>query len=358
MNLKSMGWSDLWNDQLSNRDRIARITAKHRGLYQAMTPAGVGVNVHLSGKMQYLSQDSSELPAIGDWCLLSPVFVDESNSPAAIAESVLERKSTVKRLAAGTKAEEQILAANVDVMFIVTSANADFSINRLRRFCVLANAGGVEPVIVISKIDVATETESFFNLVRENLSELKCLLVSAVNGVGIEQIFEILTTGKTGVLVGSSGVGKSTLMNALVGEKIQKVGAIRNEDSKGRHTTSGGGLFFLKNDSMIIDTPGLREVQILGSEEHLEEIFPAISTAAENCKFRDCTHANEPGCGVLKGVADGSINDADIRQYEKLQREMAFTQRKLDKGAASNEKKKWKSINKGQRLKRKIESKR
>jgi ribosome biogenesis GTPase / thiamine phosphate phosphatase len=349
LNLKSMGWSDIWNHH--EGASLARIVSRNRGLYRAMTPDGVLVNVHLSGRMH----STGEFPAVGDWCTLSPYYTDESDRPAAIALELLGRKSFVSRVASGTQVREQILAANVDFMFIVTSANSDFSINRTRRFCVLAKSGQVEPVVVISKSDLAVDLETYTEAVGKALPGVAWYAISNVSQSGISDLSRILSEGRTAVLVGSSGVGKSTLMNSLIGREIQKTALVRESDEKGRHTTSSGLLHFISDGGMIIDTPGLREVQILGDSESLGEVFPEISAASRNCKFRDCSHNSEPGCAVKKSLEDGTLSESELKQYEKLLRELASAERKIDRTAALAEKKKWRSINKGQRQKKKVE---
>ncbi|MEQ1876454.1 MAG: ribosome small subunit-dependent GTPase A [Bdellovibrionia bacterium] len=361
MKLIELGWSARW-DSFSDRS-VVRITAKHKSHLEALAPNGDRVNCYLKGAMQYAAESSADLPVIGDWCAITPLFVDEMNHPAAMVEEILPRANRISRIAAGPKVDEQVLAANVDVAFIVTSVNADFNINRLRRFLLVATTGGVEPIIVFSKIDLAegaaesaspASLETWLAPVRESFPELKVIFTSAADRRGVEELQAQIGPGRTAVFLGTSGVGKSSLVNALLGRTEQSTGDIRDDD-RGRHTTSGGKMFFVEGGGMIIDTAGLREIQVVGSDGDLEELMPAVAALAAKCKFSDCTHESEPECAVRAAIEAGELTAGEMRQYEKLLREMAYQRQRLDVNLRKESQRKWKVMNKGLRLRKKLE---
>jgi len=211
-----IGWSDDWNHLVSENDLIARITVVHRGLCRALTEAGE-VNVYLTGRFQLDDLHSAEMPATGDWVILNPPFIDQQDLPAATLKELLPRRTKLSRVGAGSKAYEQVIAANVDVAYIVTSANSDFSVNRVRRFVLLANNGGVIPVVLVTKSDLLSseQKEKLENEIKSAFPDLEVSFVSSKTGEGVSQIVSTLKTGVTGVIIGSSGVGKSTLTNKI-----------------------------------------------------------------------------------------------------------------------------------------------
>lgn len=348
MDRNSLGWSPSWDQHAERFDNesLVRITARHKGFCQGITATGSRLNCHLSGKMSHEAFTSAQLPAVGDWCVVGVPYLDESNSLAAIVRQLLPRKSVIARMVAGIDADQQVLAANVDYAFLVTSANKNFSINRLRRYMILANHGGVFPIVVLSKIDLAEGgTEwNFVDEVRSAFPEVSIVLTSAMSSTGVDRLRSIPGAGQTAVFLGSSGVGKSTLVNLLLGQDVQSTGAIRENDAKGRHTTSGAGLFFMPNGGMIIDTPGLREVQVQGDEDVLNRLLPSFSELAATCKFGNCGHGSEPGCQVQAALANETLSQDELDNYIKLNRELAYARRKLDRRAAIQERTRWKKI--------------
>jgi ribosome biogenesis GTPase len=308
------------------------------------------LNCHLPGKMLHLAESSADLPVVGDWCVTGDAFTDQSNKPAVLLERILPRRTTLARLSAGTRTEAQILAANADIAFLVTSANSEFKINRLRRYVLLAEHGYVRPVILISKCDLAeADIERLQYELKETFPEIVSIATSATEGVGLDELRALLKVGTSAVFLGSSGVGKSTLVNALLEQDVQKIGAIRANDDRGRHTTSGSGLFFVSSGGLIIDTAGLREVGLIADDDDLNKLMPSVHELSEECKFRDCSHSTEPGCAVQKALTTGALPEAEYDSYNKLQREMAYTRRKFDQQAAAAERDKWKKITMDQR---------
>ncbi len=358
MDLKSLGWTGEWSAELQDYgpERLVRITARHKGFLAAVSPGGRELRCYLPGKLQFKAA-AAELPVVGDWCVLESEFVDESGAAAAVIALVLPRRSKISRLASGHETEEQILAANVDYCFIVTSANREFNIKRLHRYLLITRQGGAEPIIVLSKIDIAQDLPSIEGDLRENFQDLTFIKVSVPANAGLEEIRNYLQTGRTGVFIGSSGVGKSTLVNALLQSNLQRTREIRENDDHGRHTTSAAALLFVPDGGMIIDTPGLREIHVYGDSEDLERTFENVQAFSQDCKFRDCTHNAEPGCGVRAALESGALAREEYENHIKLQKELGHSRRQVDQRAAAKEKKRWKQVSTDMRKKRKFEEK-
>lgn len=291
----------------------------------------------------------SEL-AVGDWVEITPEFIDEQNKNAAIIKQILPRRT---KLARASNKGEQIIASNIDSVFIVTSINHDLNINRLQRYCLLVNESGAEPVIVLSKIDLNSNYLEIANNIKQNLG-IEVLCTSITDSIGINELLKLTPLGSTSVFIGSSGVGKSSLVNHLLNKAIQSTQEIREDDSKGRHTTTSRALFQIPNHGLIIDTPGVREVSVLGSSESLNETFPLIKELTIQCKFNDCQHQTEPGGAILNALDEGKLSAKEWENYKKLQAELLHSKRKSSKAEQSNSKKRWKSINIAQRKYKKI----
>ncbi|MBI4405919.1 MAG: ribosome small subunit-dependent GTPase A [Deltaproteobacteria bacterium] len=338
-----LGWSDYWAPFIQADDKIIRITAVHRGLFEA-SDGNTDFRCYLSGKLQHSTSSAGELPAVGDWCIVSSPFINEQNLPALLIQRVLPRRSKISRVAAGTVADEQIIAANVNYAFIVTSANRDLNINRLHRYVLLAEEGAVTPVVLLSKIDLCHDYCFQVEKIKQALPQVGVVCTSMQGQIITDELRSLLKPGTTSVFIGSSGVGKSTLVNHLLGKQIQATKMIREGDDRGRHATSARELFLIPNGGMIIDTPGLRELRVFGSEENVKATFKSVNELARECRFSDCSHAAEPGCAVQAAVVAGDIDAKEIENYQKLLREMEHKNRKMDKRFASNAKKRWKWI--------------
>lgn len=347
MNHYALGWSEVWDPHLEQYEieNMARIIARHKHVSPALTAGGDKLNLYMPGKLLSGYAVPVLSPVVGDWCVCGERFLDESNQPSAIIESILPRRTAITRAGAGLTSDHQVLAANVDVMFIMTSINRDLNINRLRRYLLLAQQGGVRPVIVLSKIDLLDETSmEGLNDLDETLPDVHRIYASTVTGTGLAEIRSLLRPGSTSVFIGSSGVGKSTLVNALMEAVIQKTGDIRESDQRGRHTTSGSELFFVADGGMLIDTAGLKGVGVVGDDESLVELMPTVVELAQACRFADCTHQTEPGCAVQAALDSGFLPQSEWNSYSQLSRELAYSRRKTDQRLVVEERKRWKQV--------------
>ncbi len=261
----------------------------------------------------------------------------------------LERRSTVSRAAAGRTVEEQVVATNVDIIFLVTALAQDLNPRRLERYLTLVWDAGSIPVVLLNKADLCADPAGAAESVRRRLPLVDVVVVSALEDAGLDQLAPYLRPAQTVALLGSSGVGKSTLVNRLLGAETLRVGAISEADGKGRHTTTARQLVMLPGGALLIDTPGMRELQLWGDESAVAGAFDDIASLAAECRFADCGHGSEPGCAVRDAVNVGRLDADRLDNFRRLGREAAFEERKRDKAVASENKRKWKQIHKAQR---------
>ncbi len=290
-------------------------------------------DAYLSGTLEFLAESAAELPATGDYVLVRPV-----DATTVLIEQLLPRRTKLSRRAAGTRHEEQVLAANVDLALILCGLDGDFNPRRIERYLAVAHEGGVEPVIVLNKADCCDEREECLATARAVAGDGLVLLISALSGEGCEALAGLLAPGVTGVLLGSSGAGKSTLLNRITGSHTHSTAAVREHDSRGRHTTTHRELIVLATGAALIDTPGLREIQLWAGEASVAAVFDDIAALAARCRFADCSHASEPGCAVRD-----TIDPARLASFHKLNREAA---RHED---PRPEKERWRAIHKAQK---------
>jgi ribosome biogenesis GTPase len=331
LSLQGLGFTPFFRQSLAQLgDSLipARVAVAHRGLWVCLTPDGERT-ARLPGRLRHAAQDARALPAVGDWVALTAGPAPDD--PAAIA-AVLPRATALVRQAAGRATAPQVLAANVDTVFIVTSANADFSPARLQRYRAAVTSGGAEPVVVLNKADLATPDDLVALRARVPRG-LRVVTTSALDGAGVDDLGAELVPGATVALVGSSGVGKSTLVNRLLGEARLATSQVRDSDETGRHTTTHRELVALPSGALLIDTPGIRELALwVGDEDPDEADF--IGVLARSCRFADCTHAGEPGCAVRAAVAAGELAAEELADHERLAREAAWQRRRQDPTAA------------------------
>ncbi len=293
----------------------ARIAAEHRGAYEVWAATGSG-RAQLAGRLR-LGLEEAGLPGVGDW-----VVVDHAPGPdrTAIIERVLERRTVFTRGAAGREARAQVVAANVDLVFVVCGLDADFNVRRIERYLARIGASGAQPAVILNKADVCADPWPRVDEVERHVAGVPVHVVSALRSEGMEEVRAAIGAGMTVALVGSSGAGKSTLVNALLGQERMRTGKVRTSDGRGCHVTTHRQFVLLPGGGLLLDTPGMRELRLL-DEAGIETVFRGISELAGHCRFRDCSHDSEPGCAVKAAVQSGELAADRFEHYRKLELE-------------------------------------
>ncbi len=337
MNLQSLGWNSQCDNQFTSYNEHGyipgRISRENRNNYEILCPAGQFIG-ELSGKFIHQAQDRGDYPVVGDWVAIVP----QNGNNRAIIHAVLPRKSQFSRKAVRAggnpdgkgRTEEQILAANIDTVFLINGLDHDFNLRRIERYTSIAWDSGANPVIVLNKADLCPDIDEVISQVESVAFGIPVRSVSAIEGSGVEQLHQFLETGKTVAFLGSSGVGKSTLINALAGEEKMKTTEVRDDDSKGRHTTTHRQMIILDSGGIVIDTPGMRVLKAWDDDDGISRTFSDIEEIAASCRFNDCQHQTEPGCAIQQGLADGSIDPKRYGSYLKLLKEIAHLERRKD----------------------------
>jgi ribosome biogenesis GTPase len=341
--LKKYGWNSSWdqcfNEYADQGLQPARICAEHKNKYRLFSNCGE-LWGEITGKYRYKASGKSDYPAVGDWVAVA----NPANSDLAVIHAVLPRKSSFSRKIAGNTVEEQIVAANFNTVFIMMSLNKDFNLRKLERYMVLAWDSGASPVIVLSKADLCNDLDEKQAMAEGVAPGIPVYAISSCDRVGLGQIRQFFQPGRTVVILGSSGVGKSTLVNTIAGIEIVKTQAIREDDDRGRHTTTYRQLICLPDGGMIIDTPGMREIGMSEVTDGFGSAFSDVEELAIHCRFTDCSHTGEPGCAVVQALKEGALSKDRMESYRKLQKEAAYIDAKRNERLRLEQKKKMKQL--------------
>ncbi len=332
MTLDDLGWTprfaDAFHAHRGEGISPARVSLEHTHIYRVISPDGESL-ARVSGRLRHDASGRADFPAVGDWVVVEMV----PGGGDARIRAILPRATRFSRRAAGNPTEEQVVAANIDVVFLVSGLDHDFNPRRIERYLVTARESGAAPVIVLNKSDLVNDPAAFVAEVAALAPDVAIHAVSAKRAASMAPLRDHLGHGRTAALLGSSGVGKSSIANALIGDEVLRTREVRESDSRGRHTTSGRQLVLLPGGGILIDTPGMRELRLWDAGESVASAFGDVESIGENCRFRDCRHAGEPGCAVAAAVAAGMLPHGRLESYRKLQDEQAHQATQQDERA-------------------------
>lgn len=327
--LEQLGWNRTFELSMDpyRKDGLVpvRVIAEHRDVYR-VAAAGGEMPAEVTGRMMHLAEDRLDFPVVGDWAAAA-VF---DQGGLAVIHAVLPRTSVLARKAAGRKLEGQAIAANVDIIFAVTGLDGNYNLNRVERYIAAAAGTGSRPVVLLSKSDLVPDPDVLARTAAGRVEGVEVIAVSSRTGQGMDRVAALLGTGVTACFIGSSGVGKSSLINRLAGRELLRTAAVREADSRGRHTTSHRELFVLPSGGVVIDTPGMRELGLWDAGRGIEQAFSDIEALAVACAFTDCTHRTEPGCAVRAAVEAGELDRGRYESFLKLGREQEHLEAKTD----------------------------
>jgi ribosome biogenesis GTPase len=341
--MNNLGWDEFFANHFQSyaADGYAagRVALEYKHFYRIYSEWGEVLG-EIAGRLRHEALDREDLPVVGDWVVIrrSP------ESDKVTIHAVLPRKSKFTRKVAGFRTEKQIIGSNIDTVFLVTSLNQDFNPRRVERYLIVAWESGARPIIVLSKSDLCDEVEERTREIKAVVGDVPIQAVSVVKREGLDELARYLKAGQTVAFLGSSGVGKSTLVNYLLGREHLRVQEIRKHDGRGVHTTTRRELIVLPQGGLVLDTPGMRELQLWDGEGGLAIAFADIETVATQCYFSDCRHQDEPRCAIREALAEGAIDAARYESYEKLKKELTYLARKQDIRSAIVEKKRWKTL--------------
>jgi ribosome biogenesis GTPase / thiamine phosphate phosphatase len=341
--LHKLGWDPFFAkafEPFNNGEFLpARVAVQHKGHYILYTELGE-LQGKITGRLRYHANETTDFPAVGDWVVVRA----RPEEGAATITDILPRRTKFSRKVAGPIPEEQIVAANIDKAFIVSGLDENFNARRIERYLVLTAESGAEPVIVLNKADLCDDLPDVLNEVNALSGGAPVLVTSVKRSEGLEQLAACISEGKTGTFLGSSGVGKSSILNHLLGADHFVTREVRESDSRGRHATTHRELVLLPTGGMLIDTPGMRELQLWGETSAVAESFDDIDEFIATCKFTNCRHETEPGCAVRKALEDGRLEPERFASYQKLQKELKYLARKQDLHEQLKEKERWKKL--------------
>lgn len=324
MTLRDFGYTEsiesLWTETGITGFEIGRVIAEHKERYIVMTEGGES-EAEITGNLRYSASGREDFPAVGDWVALATY-----DSGLSIIHKILPRSSVISRKAINRPGEVQIIAANIDFALLVQAADRDFNINRLERYLTICHSAGVKPIIVLTKTDLVTvlEKDDLVNKIKRRIRDIPVLPVSNETRDGYDALRMIIEKGRTYCMLGSSGVGKSTLLNNLSGKSLMRTDSISLSTGKGRHVTSHRELIVMENGGILVDNPGMREVGIADAPDGMEVTFDMIFELAQKCKFKDCTHTTETGCAVLEAIGKEELDSGLLENFHKMQREKSF----------------------------------
>lgn len=329
--LEILGWDTFFQKQFEQFDTAkyqpARVMAQHKGFYE-LHAADMELMAPLSGKLKFEAKTQAELPAVGDWVVIDRIA---QAADKALIRAVLSRKTKFSRKAPGDDTDEQVIAANIDTLFIVQGLDNNYNLRRIERYLTMAYESGASPVVILNKADICDDREQKLAEVQSAAFGVPVHIISSVTKLGYDELEPYQKKGATIAFLGSSGVGKSTIINTLLGKQVQKTCEVRAYDSKGRHTTTHREIFVMDSGALLLDTPGMRELQLWDADAGVKDTFHDIDALTVECRFSDCKHSGEPGCAVTRAVEEGRIDARRFESFKKLQKELEFLESKKEK---------------------------